>query len=919
MKIFFAILLCCAVSYTAEAQLNNGATAPNWTMTDINGASHTLYDDLNLGKAVVLDFSAAYCPTCWGYHNTHALKDFYTARGPNAALPQANVYFIELLASNTTGCLYGPGGGGTPYQACNGSSAGNWVAGTPYPIIDNSSQNTPYNINYYPTVYMVCPNKTVYLVGQQTAAELDNSMQTFCGITPGGTSVAPLTYQSNSVNNPCFGDKKGSISLSITGGTPPYSYLWNNAATSASINTLAAGSYQATITDSQNKTLITSAINITQATPITVNSTVKPYEKCGTPGTIDLTVAGGTGAYAYQWSSNTPLVFTSAGTYSTTVTDALGCVVTKTSTMTGYDNQPTATINPPNTLTCIVKEAYLDATVLPQSNFYTSTWTSANGGNIVSQTQQNALVNAKGSYTYKVTDSRSKCSATSLIVVTEDKILPTISFSPNIQTLLTCKTPELTLVPTITNAGNTPVFHWTGSTSVAGQNTASAIINTSGAYQLDVSNSTNGCHASSTIVNITEDKLTPSITFLPNTATLLTCKTLELTLVPTITNAGNTPVFHWTGSTSVAGQNTASAIINTSGAYQLDVSNPTNGCHASSNIVNITEDKLTPSITFLPNTATLLTCKTPELTLVPTITNAGNTPVFHWTGSTSVVGQNTASATVNSAGTYQLEISNPVNGCNASNSIVINEAIKPSVTLQSTSLHCFGDKTGFILINTGDTKGPITYQWSNGETTINAHNLVAGTYTVTITDAYGCTASNHAVVTEPSPLTTLLEKIVDAVGTTPTGSINLSVSGGIAPYTYQWTKANVTIGTEKNLTNVPAGNYSLLVTDANGCTLYSAIFTIKSLTGIEEVSSLTYFKCSPNPTSSNLNVSLQLIEPQLVSVVLLDALGKIIETKPAISTSVYDTQFEVSNLPAAVYFLRIAVDKKQWVEKIVKF
>jgi hypothetical protein len=908
------------LSYSAKAQLNDGATAPNWTMSDINGTTHTLYDDLNLGKAVVLDFSAAYCPTCWSYHNTHALKDFYTSRGPNATVPQANVYFIEMLANNTTGCLYGAGGGGTPYQACNGSSAGNWVAGTPYPIIDNASQNTPYNINYYPTVYMVCPNKKVYLVGQQTTAQLDNSMQTLCGITPGVANVAPLAYQQSSTNNPCFGDKKGTIALTVTGGVPPYSYVWNNASTSATLSNLAAGSYQATITDSQNKTLITSAINILEGSPITITTHIIPYEKCGNAGSIDLTVVGGKIPYSYQWSGNTPPVFTSAGTYSTTVTDALGCTAVKSMTMTGYDTQPIATINTPLALTCAVTEGHLDANVTPQSIFYTSSWTSSNGGNILTQFQQMASVNAAGTYTFKVTDSRSKCSATSTAIVTENKTPPTITFLPTSPSILTCKTTELTLAPSITNAGNAPTFHWTGGAIIAGQNTASATVNTVGMYQLDVLNTANGCHAISPVISINEDKLTPDIVFLPTISTILTCKTPEITLAPSITNAGNAPIFHWTGGTLVAGQNTASATINTAGMYQLDVLNTTNGCHTNSNIVHIIEDKLTPSIAFLPSSATILTCKIPELTLAPTIAHEGDLPTFHWTGGTIIAGQNTAAATVNSAGTYQLEVLNPFNGCHASSTFTVSEATKPMVTImQTTMLHCFGDKTGTILINTGDTKSPISYHWSNGDISINAHNLAAGTYSVTITDAYGCTASNHAEVTEPSHLITLLENIVDATGTTSTGSINVSVTGGTSPYAYSWTKGNVQVGTQEDLHHVTAGDYALLVTDANGCTLHSAVYTIKSLTGIEEITGLTYFNCSPNPTNSNVKVTLQLTEPQLISVILIDATGKIIEAKPSITTNVYDTQFDVSNLPPTMYFLRIEVGQRQWVEKIVKY
>jgi hypothetical protein len=132
MKKISSLFILMMSFFAMQAQLANGTTAPDFTLSDINGTSHNLYDKLNAGKAVVLDFSAAYCSTCWAYHNSNALKTFYNSRGPNSSNYQANVFFVEMLASNTTGCLYGSGGGGMPYQACTGSStAGNWVAGTP--------------------------------------------------------------------------------------------------------------------------------------------------------------------------------------------------------------------------------------------------------------------------------------------------------------------------------------------------------------------------------------------------------------------------------------------------------------------------------------------------------------------------------------------------------------------------------------------------------------------------------------------------------------------------------------------------------------------------------------------------------------------------------------------------------------------
>ena len=77
MKKLFTILVLALSLTTAKAQLADGSIAPDWTMTDINGQSHNLYNLLDSGYVVYLDFSATWCPPCWSYHNTGAFKDLY--------------------------------------------------------------------------------------------------------------------------------------------------------------------------------------------------------------------------------------------------------------------------------------------------------------------------------------------------------------------------------------------------------------------------------------------------------------------------------------------------------------------------------------------------------------------------------------------------------------------------------------------------------------------------------------------------------------------------------------------------------------------------------------------------------------------------------------------------------------------------
>lgn len=143
------------------AQLSDGSIAPDFTATDINGTTYHLYDYLDQGKTVVIDVSATWCGPCWAYHNSGALEDLYTTYGPTGT-NEMMVFYVEGDGATTLADLYGTGT----------NTQGNWVTGTPYPIIDNSGIANSYAIRYFPTIYMICPDRVVREVGQLTTAAL---------------------------------------------------------------------------------------------------------------------------------------------------------------------------------------------------------------------------------------------------------------------------------------------------------------------------------------------------------------------------------------------------------------------------------------------------------------------------------------------------------------------------------------------------------------------------------------------------------------------------------------------------------------------------------------------------------------------------------------------------------------------------
>ncbi|MDH4471203.1 MAG: T9SS type A sorting domain-containing protein [Fluviicola sp.] len=149
-KIFTSVALCLAAS-ASMAQI--GAVAPDFTATDINGNSHNLYTYLNAGKVVLLDVSATWCGPCWGFHTNQYLEDLYAEYGP-AGTNEVVVLFYEGDAATNAQDLDGT----------DGASQGDWITGTPYPIINESPVQISLNIYAplgFPTINVICPSDKI--------------------------------------------------------------------------------------------------------------------------------------------------------------------------------------------------------------------------------------------------------------------------------------------------------------------------------------------------------------------------------------------------------------------------------------------------------------------------------------------------------------------------------------------------------------------------------------------------------------------------------------------------------------------------------------------------------------------------------------------------------------------------------------
>ena len=646
------------------------------------------------------------------------------------------------------------GSGGTPSYTYQWSSGAGGVSGGTASILPAGT--------YYVTVRDANSCSTV-----QTVTIIDE-----------GAISATATVNSNVS---CNGGNNGSINVSITTGTPPFNINWGSgsAITSSStyqITGLVAGPYTITISDANSCEIVRNA-TITEPLLLQASSSAAAISCYGDTTTVIVSASGGMGPY-----TGTGSFTVNAGTYYYTVTDANACSATTQITV----NQPNMLEVTASTNKHVSCNGFTDgqatASATGGTPSYTYNWNDPNSSSGSTVTQLPA-----GTWTVLVTDSNG-CTATNSVTVTEPLVL---SVDINVNDVLCFGGSTGSLIATVTGGSNPYYYLWS-----SGGQTSSIITNLSaGVYTLTVTDARDCQIIASAVVNQPQE-LEVFLTSNP-----ATCGSTGGSVLASV--VGGSPDYQYMWSVSGSQNN----IQNLSpGTYSLTVKD-LNMCTKTQSIDVGTVGSINAEINVLSD----ISCYGKQDGAIQATSSNGKTPLsFEWnTGLASSVITNIG------GGSYDVIITDAW-GCIGNANYVMVEPTEIVINANVQGISCYGLADGAVSTQVSGGTQPYNYMWSNLATSAGISNLLAGSYSVTVSDLYGCQQIQTYELTQPDNLIINVDVKNIICYNNNDGAVKIAAVGGTQPYSYGLNISGSHYPGQIH-TTLGAGVYVAYVRDANSC------------------------------------------------------------------------------------------------------
>ncbi|MFL5752360.1 MAG: gliding motility-associated C-terminal domain-containing protein [Bacteroidia bacterium] len=614
------------------------------------------------------------------------------------------------------------------------------------------------------------------------------------------SSLNSATVTATPVSPTCSNSCNGSISTSVAGGIAPITYFWTiDGQTTSSIVGQCAGTYFVQAQDSAG-CIGTTQVTISAPSAITANPLITPPTFCGAcDGQIVIQPSGGTPNYSFAWSpggaSNDTVTALCAGVYSVIITDAVGCSDTVN---VALNSSGGPTLNASATNVICNSQCNGTATVVPSGGvapYNTINWTS---GGIAVGSGSNINNLCPGQYAVSVTDAAGCTSSTFTNVG---------SVSPLVLSIATVNEPSCGqcngTIGVVVSGGALAYNYLWGSGSA--NDTLSNVC--AGVYQLQVTDA-NTCLSSFSIPVSNNSPLA-----ITATATGQSCASVCDGAVSTsVIGASGPVVYSW----PPGAQTTPSLNGLCTGVYTVQVQDSLNCIATAQATVSPVNPVIMNTITVPPSA-----CGASDGMIVIQPSGGSGGFTFNWLAPVVSVNDTVSGL---GAGTYSVVVTDG-SGCADTVIVPFNNTNGPNLTANTVDATCGGLCNGSATANpTGGSTPYASIDWTSGGVALGSgltqSNLCAGQYIVTVTDAAGCiktlavTVAEPALLTVSAPIITSLKCNADC-----NGSITAVPFGGQAPYTYAWTPAGPSGNTAANLCS---GNYSVVITDVNGCTTSEA-------------------------------------------------------------------------------------------------
>jgi gliding motility-associated-like protein len=617
-------------------------------------------------------------------------------------------------------------------------------------------------------------------------------------------SQPPLLGQSGVVTNVnCNGGNDGLINATAFGGTGPYTFAWNNGVQTEDLSVATSGNYTLVVTDAKNCTS-TQTYTVNQPSQaLTLSATFTNVNCFGdSTGGINLTTAGGTPGYTFTWSNGNGIIlpFVSedltnlpASTYTVSVTDARGC----SASLSQLINQPNSPVSSLPVLDDVNCFGDASGAVNPGISGGTIPYTYSWSNTSTAPTLSNVLA---GAYDLLLTDALG-CQENYSFVVTQPPSALSVTLQPSPVLCFGEATGAIASQVQGGTAGYT--YSWSNNTN---NNNISNV--PSGNYTLTVTDSKLCTATATAIVNQPLAPLTGN-----TVVTDVNCFGDSTGAIDLTVNGGTTPYsYSWSSAqTLIFSANTQDLSNLWANGYVVQVTD-INGCQL------ILTDNISQPVTPLVVSGVIndVNCYALNDGAID-VSVTGGTPNYTYLWSNGDPTQDISLAT---SGAYTVVVTDAL-GCAETAMFTINQPNAPlAVSTLATPVKCNGGSDGTISSFVSGGTFPYNYLWSNNGLTSNLTGVSAGIYTLTVTDAQGCTAFTGTQVPEPQDA---LQVVI-----TPTepscygyndGQFVLDVTGGTQPYYFNWGDQNEILlnNPSETLDSVLAATYLFRIKDANGC------------------------------------------------------------------------------------------------------